>query len=62
MSDSKRGVRVRLIRIRDLYTELKPGDEGTIVASDDLGTVFVKWDSGSSLGLLPDHDEWEELS
>jgi len=26
-----------------------------------MGTVHVKWDDGSSLGLIPNEDMWEVL-
>jgi hypothetical protein len=56
-----KGMRVRLVRTNDPYTKLKPGDEGTVSFTDGLGTVFVHWDSGSGLGLVPGEDEWVEL-
>jgi hypothetical protein len=28
---------------------------------DDLGTVHVRWDNGSTLGLVPGEDRWEEI-
>ena len=46
------GERVRLISCSDPYTLLTAGEEGTVDCVDDYGTVFVKWDSGSSLGLI----------
>lgn len=45
------GKRVRLQYTNDPYTDLKIGDEGTVDHIDDAGTVFVKWDCGSALGL-----------
>lgn len=48
------GKRVRLIRCNDPYTKLLPGSLGTIRFIDVTGTVHVKWDSGSSLGLCAD--------
>jgi hypothetical protein len=54
--------RVRLIRCNDPYTKLQVGTEGTVEFVDDTGTVFVKWDDGSSLGLCPDDgDRWQVL-
>ena len=53
-----RGLRVRLLSTTDGYTKLKSGDEGTIDFVDDLGTVHVKWDEGSSLGLVPGEDRY----
>lgn len=55
-------MRVRLIRTSDPYTSLKSGDEGTVMFSDDLGTVHVKWDNGSTLGLVKGEDLWVEVS
>jgi hypothetical protein len=56
------GARVRLINMDDPYSKLRDGDEGTIDHIDDLGTIFVNWDSGSRLGLVPDVDEFEILN
>ncbi len=51
--------RVRLIRTSDTHTNLQPGAEGTVVLVDSLGTVHVRWDNGSRLGLIPDADAYE---
>lgn len=56
------GRRVRLVRTTDSYTALVPGDEGTVDLVDDMGTVHVLWDNGSSLGLIPDEDQWTVIS
>lgn len=53
------GKRVRLLRTSDPYTTLTRGDMGTVDFIDDMGTVHVKWDNGSSLGLIPREDSWE---
>lgn len=52
------GKRVRLVYSSDPFTKLAKGDEGTVTSIDDLGTIHVKWDSGSSLGLVAE-DHWE---
>lgn len=46
------GKRVRLVHCDDPYTNLRAGDEGTVELVDDFGTVHVKWDNGSGLGLV----------
>ncbi len=51
------GTRVRLIRMNDPYTRLQPGDKGTVSIVDDIGTIHVNWDSGSSLGIAFGEDE-----
>ena len=49
-----KGQRVELVHTNDTYTELKAGDRGTVRMTDSTGTVFVRWDSGSQLGMVPD--------
>lgn len=46
------GCRVELVRLDDPYSKLTPGERGTVVTVDDTGTVFVKWNSGSTLGVI----------
>lgn len=52
VNDTLIGKRVMLVSTNDPYTRLRYGDEGTVTRIDDYGTVFVKWDSGSTLGLV----------
>ena len=48
-----KGSRVKLIRMNDPYSrDLKPGMLGTVVHVDDIGTIHVSWDCGSSLGVV----------
>ena len=44
------GCRVELVSMNDPYAKLKPGDQGTVVAVDDIGTVHINWDNDSGLG------------
>ena len=46
-----KGTRVELIYMDDPYSKLKPGDQGTVIFVDDIGTIHVAWDCGSSLGV-----------
>lgn len=46
------GRRIRVDVCTDPHTHLEPGQEGTVSSVDDLGTVHVRWDSGSTLGLV----------
>ena len=47
------GTRVELVHMNDPYnTKLKPGCKGTVIAVDDIGTVHIAWDCGSSLGAV----------
>jgi hypothetical protein len=59
--DPRVGKRVRLVRCTDIYSQNPPGLEGTVTFVDDTGTLHVHWDNGSTLGLVPGEDRWEEL-
>ena len=59
---AKPGQRVRLIYTSDPYSDLPVGSEGTVQFVDDLGTVHVAWDAGSTLGLIPGEDKWVTAS
>lgn len=59
---SQPGQRVRLLRLTDPYSDLPAGSEGTVQFVDDLGTVHVAWDAGSTLGLIPGEDKWVTAS
>ena len=56
------GTRIRLVSTADPHTRLQPGTLGTIRRVAMLGTVHVRWDDGSLLGLIPEEDTWEELA
>ena len=56
------GVRVRLAYMNDPYRpDLKEGTLGTVSSVDDMGTVHVQWDCGSSLGVVYGVDRCEVL-
>lgn len=47
------GLRVELVSMEDPYnTRLTPGAKGTVMGVDDIGTIHVKWDCGSTLGVV----------
>lgn len=50
------GTRVELVFMSDPFTNLKPGDQGTVNDVDDIATVFVSWDCGSGLGVAYGED------
>lgn len=51
------GARVELVHMNDPYNgRLFPGAKGTVVSVDDIGTVHVRWDCGSSLGVVYGED------
>lgn len=56
-AECKKGARVELIHMDDPYnTKLNAGEKGTVVAIDDMGTIHVRWDCGSSLGVAYGED------
>jgi Domain of unknown function (DUF4314) len=55
------GRRVRLVRTTDEHTSLRPGAVGTVSLVDSVGTIHVRWDDGSTLGLIPGEDSFTVL-
>lgn len=55
------GTRVMLIRMSDPYTNLRQGDQGTVTMVDDIGTIHVSWDCGSTLGVVFGEDECRRI-
>ena len=55
------GTRVMLIRMSDPYTNLRQGDRGTVTLVDDIGTIHVNWDRGSTLGVVFGEDECRRI-
>lgn len=52
-----KGSRVKLISMNDPYCRaLKPGMMGTVTHVDDIGTIHVVWDCGSTLGVVYGED------
>ena len=47
-----KGCRIKLIRMNDPYRNLKAGSIGTVTHVDDIGTIHVAWDCGSTLGVV----------
>ena len=45
------GMRVRLLKMDDDQAPAV-GTEGTVIGVDDIGSVMVAWDNGSSLSVL----------
>ena len=57
-----KGTRVELIKMNDPYnTELSPGSKGTVISIDDIGTIHVSWDCGSSLGIVFGEDTCKKI-
>lgn len=55
------GCRVELVKMDDLQAPPK-GTQGTVSWVDDIGTVFVDWDNGGSLGAINGEDIIRRIS
>ena len=44
------GTRVELVRMDD-YQAPPVGTQGTVIGVDDIGSIMVNWDNGSSLNV-----------
>ena len=54
------GTKVRLIHMND-YQAPPAGTIGTVTSVDDMGTIRVSWENGSSLGLISGEDSFEKI-
>ena len=60
--DYPEGTRLSLISMNDPYSKLVQGDRGTVTHVDDGGTIHMRWDKGSSLGLVYGEDSFRKLT
>lgn len=51
-----KGTRVRLVRMDDIQAP-PIGTLGTVIGVDDIGSILVNWDNGSSLNVVYGIDE-----
>lgn len=51
-----KGTAVELVRMNDEHAP-PPGTRGTVTGVDDIGTIHVCWQNGSSLGVAYGEDE-----
>ncbi len=54
------GTVVRLVRMDDSQAP-PPGTKGTVRYVDDIGTIHVSWETGSSLGVVYGMDKIEKV-
>lgn len=56
------GTRLELIGMDDPFAPVPAGTRGTVRCVDDQSQIYVKWDNGSGLALIPDTDRFRRLS
>lgn len=54
------GTRIRLFSMTG-EPQMQEGLTGTVRFVDDIGSIHVDWDNGSTLALIPDEDDFEIL-
>ena len=55
-----KGTKVRLLAMDDIQAP-PAGTKGEVRGVDDAGSILVRWESGSSLSLIPGVDAFEIL-
>ena len=53
------GTIIELIDMRDEWSNLRPGDIGTVQYVDDAGQIQMRWRRGSRLALIPGVDSFK---
>lgn len=54
------GTRVELIQMEDIQAP-PTGTQGTVIGVDDIGSIMVSWDNGSSLSVVYGEDSCRKL-
>ncbi|MDF2880211.1 MAG: hypothetical protein K0R54_768 [Clostridiaceae bacterium] len=52
-----KGTKVELVKMEDAYRKMPPGLKGIVSHIDDIGTIFINWENGSTLGVVYGEDE-----
>jgi len=55
-SEYPKGTRVELVHMDDVQAPPK-GTHGTVIGVDDIGSLLVSWDNGSSLNVVYGEDK-----
>lgn len=56
----KKGTVIELVSMDDNYVP-PSGTRGTVDYVDDIGTIHVNWETGSSLGLVVGEDQFKVI-
>lgn len=55
------GTKIELIKMYDYINAVPTGIKGKVDHVDDLGTIHVNWENGSTLGLIVGKDEFKVI-
>lgn len=53
------GTKIQLISMRDEKYPVLPGTIGEVTHIDDVGSIHMKWENGSSLAIIPEVDSFK---
>ncbi len=56
------GTRVELVSMNDPWSKVKPGDMGTVLGVDDIGSLLMRWDNGSGLNVVFGEDKVRKVA
>lgn len=56
-----KGTKLQMITMRNEKYPVPPGTVGEVTHIDDMGSIHMKWENGSSLALIPEVDSFKVL-
>ena len=54
------GTVLKLIQMDDPQAPA-PGNKGKVTGVDEIGTILMEWENGSTLNLIPGVDKFEQI-
>ena len=57
-----KGTKLQMITMRNEKYPILPGTIGEVTHIDDLGSIHMKWQNGSSLALIPEVDSFKVVA
>lgn len=53
-----KGTKLQMITMRNEKYPVPPGTVGEVTYIDDIGSIHMKWENGSSLAIIPEVDSF----
>ena len=53
-----KGTKLQMITMRNEKYPISPGTVGEVTHIDDIGSIHMKWENGSSLAIIPEVDSF----